>query len=240
MFCSNCGAEATGNFCWRCGTALAGAPAPGPAPPGRPAAPPPSGPPQPGPPPPPSAARTDEEWAHETRYEALVAIPEVRERIARNADLAETRMTGEEFLALADKIGGKAGLLPVPVAPVAELVQPIYEDLGVQTGKKRAERVPWPVGRVLVAVLCSLARRDMDIRSVRQADDGCVVEAEIPSDVRSFGGTLVVTVGAANGATDVEAATKIGGQLFDWGKSARCLRELYADIAELAPADVVA
>ena len=240
MFCSNCGADATGNYCWRCGTALAGAAGPPAAQPARPPAPPPSGPPQPGPPPPPTAPRADEDWAHETRYDALVAIPEVRERIARNADLAEKRMTGEEFLALADKIGGKAGLLPVPVAPVAQLVQPIYEDMGIRTGKTRAERVRWPVGRVIVAVLCSLARHGMTIRSVRQADDGCIVEAEIPSDVRSFGGTLVVTVGRANGTTDVEAATKIGGQLFDWGKSAACLRELFADIAELAPADVVA
>ena len=225
MFCSQCGAEASGNYCWRCGAALGEGDDPSPATPAVASAPAPSTPPPAG-----------LDWSAETRYDALVAIPEVRARIARNADLSPKRMTGEQFLAIADKVSG----IPLPVAAVAELIQPFYDELGVRTGKTRVERVPWPVGRVLVAVLCSLGRRGMKIRSVRQADDGCTLEAAIPSDLRSSAGTLVVTVGRADGATDVEAATKIGGQMFDWGKSARCLRDLFADVGELAPSDVVA
>jgi hypothetical protein len=224
LFCSQCGAaDVTGNFCWQCGAALAAGAAPPPAAAER----------QPGPPP----ASVD--WSHETSYGALMRIPEVRERVSRQTTLAPHRMSGEEFLGFADKVIGPAMGMKVPMAPVAELVQPLYERMGVKTGKTRAERFQWPVGRVIVAVLCSLGRRGMTIASVHQAHDGCVIEAQIPSDWRSFAGTLLVTVSGDGDGTTVEGGTRVPGQLFDWGKSTAFLGDLFADVAELSPPDVV-
>ena len=229
MFCSNCGAaDVSGNFCWKCGSALeqpaeAEAASQGDT----------------------SAAQSDtsaaqSDWSEQVSYEALMQIPAVRERVGRQATLAPHRMSGEDFLKFADKVIGPALGIPVGVAGVAALAQPLYARIGVKTGKTRAEQVPWPVGRTIVAVLCSLARRGMTVASVYQAHDGCVIEAQIPSDWRSFAGTLVVTVARAGQGTDVEGGTRVPGQLFDWGKSRTFLDDLFADVAELAPADVVA
>ncbi len=55
-------------------------------------------------------------------------------------------------------------------------------------------------------------------------------EAKLPSDLWALEGQVVVTVERAGPGTRVEAATKIPGQLYDWGKSTRCLAKLFADL----------
>jgi len=104
-----------------------------------------------------------------------------------------------------------------------------------KTGKTRSQVFHRPTGRILVALLCSLARRGRPLRHVKQGIDGCVFEATLPSDVWSMAASLVVSVSRAGGATLVEAATTVPGQLYDWGKSKRCLDELFADLSA-APA----
>jgi hypothetical protein len=46
----------------------------------------------------------------------------------------------------------------------------------------------------------------------------------------SFEGDLFVTVRRRDADTEVEAATRIRGQLFDWGKSTSILDNFFADI----------
>ena len=224
MFCSNCGApDVSGNFCARCGAPLGAASAT--------AAPPPAGADrEPGP---------VVDWSQEVSYAALVSIPEVRERVARQAELAPHRMSGEEFLQSADKVVGPLVGSPVGMATVAKLVVPIYTAIGVKTGKTAKQSFGLPVGRVTVAVLCSLGRRGMPLATVHQAADGCLFEAAIKSDFRSWGGKLAVTVERTPEGASVEAGTRIPAQLFDWGKSNAILRDLFADVTELAAPDVV-
>ncbi len=44
-------------------------------------------------------------------------------------------------------------------------------------------------------------------------------------------GDLLVSVRRTASGAEVDAATKIGGQLFDWGKSNRSLDRLFADLS---------
>ncbi len=111
------------------------------------------------------------------------------------------------------------------------LVHPWLVSWGIGTGKERCLRSPAPVGRMLLRLLCSLAQHGQAIRRVEQASDGCVLEAAIPSDVWSLEGDLLVTVRQIGTQTEVRASTRIKGQLFDWGKSNRCLDRLFADLA---------
>lgn len=206
MFCCECGKPARGKFCSHCGTRLD---------------------------PEAEAIPVDAEtvdWENEVRYDVLLKAPHVRRAIDRHAALAKKRMTGEQFMALCEKVVS----LPVPAEAVVGIIQPISRRLGLQTGKQRAAVVAEPPGRVLCRILCSLARNGQAIRQVRQAPDGCVIEAALPSDIRSLEGDLVVTVGRDGGATAVSATTKIDGQLFDWGKSRRCLDELFDDVCDIA------
>lgn len=167
-------------------------------------------------------------WDEEVNYRALVKMPEVRELIDRYASLSRKKMTGEELLQLAEKIMPTG----VPLDKVMSLFQPLATQMGIGTGQERVERVQAPVGRVMVRVLCSLARHGQTLRHIRQGSDGCALEASLPSDIWALEGLLGITVVRRGGWTDVGAATKVGGQWFDWGKSRRCLDQLFADLQQ--------
>jgi hypothetical protein len=200
MFCSNCGAEASGNFCAECGAALKIAPA--------------------------SSASTAQDWSGEISYQRLIRIPAVREAVSRHAASAKKRLSDEDFLALADKVIP----LGVPLDKFVAFAQPMFARLGVETGKERSETLSSPPGSVIVAALCSLARHGQALQQVQQFGDGCLLEATLPLDLWSLQGTFYVSVREVESGTRVEAATKIKGQAFDWGKSERCLKALFADI----------
>lgn len=208
MFCSECGKPAHGKFCAHCGTPLS-----------------------------PSESAVEvvsvdlvPEWDREVQYETILKFPGVRDTIERHSRQATKRMSGEQFLALADK------LIPMGVSMegLAAVVQPLYTKLGIKTGKERVQHVPAPVGRVIVRTLCSLARNGQALRNVTQAPDGCLFEAALPSDFFSLEGDLMVSVRRRGAHAEVSGATRIGGQLFDWGKSNRCLDRLFTDLASEA------
>ena len=204
MYCSNCGAKVTGNFCSDCGAPLTAG--------------------QGG-----SVALQD--WKDETRYHVLLNFAEVRDLIARHAAQASKGLTGEQFLGLCDKVFHPLG--PIPVSTAVSIIQPIYTRMGIQTGKERTAVLPTPPGKVVVAALCSLARYGRQLKQVREGEDGCVLEACLPSDFWSFEGNLVISIQHQGKSTQVKAATRIGGQLFDWGKSTRCLNQLFEDLDSL-------
>ena len=204
MFCSECGVKAGGKFCWSCGGALQ-----------RPAG--------------CEDLPAPIDWTVVTDYQAIVRIPEVRERIARHAAMSKKRMSGEQFLDVCEKLfspltGG------VPLASIATFAQPLYAKLGLKTGKSHSERFDEPPGKVIVAVLCSLAQGGQELRKAISAADGCVIEASLPSDICSLNGELTVVVRPDGAGTIVDAAATIKGQLYDWGKSRRALEHLFHDV----------
>lgn len=208
MFCSECGKPVARKFCSHCGAPIAIAEsvvddAP---------------------------VEVEPEWDREVQYETILRFPGVRETIACHARQSTKRMTGEQFLKLADKFVP----LGVPLEELAALAQPLYARLGIKTGKQRAHHVQAPVARVIVRALCSLARHGQSLRGVTQAVDGCLFEATLPSDLFSLQGDLHVSVRRNGSQSEVCAATRISGQLYDWGKSTRCLDRLFTDLAREA------
>ena len=65
---------------------------------------------------------------------------------------------------------------------------------------------------------------------VQQAEDGCLIEAELPSDWRAFAGQLIVSIHREPQGTRVEAAAKTPGQIYDWGKNQHALQRLFSDL----------
>jgi len=207
MFCTACGEAAKGKFCWNCGAEISG---------GEPA----------------MASEPPADWSDEHRYDVLVKIPEVRDRISKHSSKALKAITAEEFLQLGEKaLSSLTG--GVPLSKVANLVQPIYASWGVGTGKVRSARLSAPIGKTTVAVLCSLAKAGQDVKSVQTGVDGCVITALLPSDLFAFAGDLVVTIQRDGQGTKVDAATRIKGQYFDWGKSRRALNQLFRDLENI-------
>jgi hypothetical protein len=200
MYCTNCGMKLSGNFCAGCGTRAV----------------------------PPDEIRDVipmEDWRLEVRYAVLLHFPEVRDRLAAVQQCAK-KMTGEDWLELYDK----AFQSKIPMKTVAALAAPIYAKLGIKTGKSRTEVFAEPPGQVMVDVLCALTRNGLPLSKVHQGQSGCVFEAKLPSDFWGFEGQVVVSVESVGTQTKVDAATTIPGQLFDWGKSARCLEKLFSDL----------
>jgi hypothetical protein len=119
---------------------------------------------------------------------------------------------------------------------IAKISQPISERLGLKTGKLRREQICERPGNVLVALLCSLAENGQQLRDIKQLNNGCTLQAALPSDIWSLKGDLLLMVTAESNATIVEASTTIPGQVYDWGKSKRVLDRLYTDLSQLAKA----
>ena len=167
------------------------------------------------------------DWSEETNYSHLIANPAVQDLIKQHGALAKNRLSGEEFLSLA------SNLLPVniPLETVAKFAVPFYSKLGLKTGKRRSKAlIGASVGKVIVATLCSFAKNGQSLQEVKQLDNGCLLEAKLPSDMFAFVGTLYVTIGKEEQGITVDAATHIPGQLYDWGKSKRCLDRLFSDL----------
>lgn len=205
MFCSNCGTKATGKFCAACGHALQAA----------------------------ALEPTDIipiDWSEEVRYERLIAIPEIRDRIAAAGSLHRKHMSAEEFLSTFDQLVGYG----VPMSKVIDIARPFYSKLGLNTDKTTSRRLNLPPGKALVGVLCSMAKNGTKLKGVDQAEDGCVLNAVMPSSIWSFSGDLRVTVRKELGASYVETNIKIPGQKFDWGKSQRLMDELLDSIPAFA------
>jgi hypothetical protein len=204
MYCPNCGAPAAGNFCSKCGHALtetAAVPAPETSP---------------------------EIWADECRYAVLMRIPQIREQIAQAAQTAQKRLSAEDFLSAADTlISAVTPLKLVPFNAMASIAVPIFAHLGMKTGKTRSETLPGKPGTLIVNALCAMAAQGQTMKTVRQFDDGCMLEAQIPSDFWSWKGSLFVSIRKHGSGCQIDAATSIGGQLYDWGKSKRCLDDLF-------------
>jgi hypothetical protein len=241
MYCSECGKPASGKFCSNCGTPLmSAATAVSVAAPVAPAAITPTVPPAPHLPlsaamaaamppvvnPPvvnPPVVNWDQEW----RYEELMKVPEVRRIIDRHAAMARTAISAEQFNKFADKVLQN----PIPSDKLAAFAQPIFGSMGIRTGKDRTTVIDAPIGRVMLRVLCSLARHGQSLRGVQQGPDGCTLTAVLPSDPMSLEGDVSVIVRRCDTrSTNLTAAMKIAGQLYDWGKCRRALDGFFADM----------
>ena len=154
-------------------------------------------------------------------YEALLQVQGVKDLLARQIP-ATSLMTGEQFLSLFGKVVSTSGVLAAD----------LYSRMGINTSKMRSQHLSRPCGKVLVAVLCHLAQANLQIQTVQQARDACILICTIPSDMLSFKGELIVTVTKKGTGTQLEAATKIPGQKYDWGKGKKILERLFESAAK--------
>jgi len=139
---------------------------------------------------------------------------------------AETGMSGKEFLDTAARVVAE----PLPLGAIGSGAARAYAALGVRTGKTRARTIDHPVGYSILGTLCFLGSKAMPISDVADAEGHCLIQAILPSSALSWEGRVMVSIEAAEGGSFVEASTKIPGQLMDWGRSTRLLRDLFEDV----------
>lgn len=227
MFCVHCGGDGAGRFCPTCGQRqpLSGAAQPNPN----------------------RAAEdispenvteevteevieaviADEEpWAESIHYQRVLDHPESRRRIAAAGRGASPGVTGEDLLAVFDAVSP----IGFSLGKFTQAILPIYDKLGIKTSQQAQATFDAPPGRVLSAILCTLAGRSLEIREVRQGSDRCSLHAQIPAGLVTNRGHLSILVERQGGGVHVSLTIHISGQWYDWGKSTRLMDALLADI----------
>jgi hypothetical protein len=87
---------------------------------------------------------------------------------------------------------------------------------------------------VLLAVLAFLAASAMPIVDVADTNANSLIQAVLPSNLLTMKGRIIVTLRADGRRVQLEAATKIPGQMYDWGRSNRILANLFQAVAARA------
>ena len=116
----------------------------------------------------------------------LIHFPEVRDLIAKHGPPTHKGLTSEDILKICDVFTKPLTGLPIPMSKLTSVIAPIPLRLGIQTGMSRKEFLPSPVGKMLVAAVCSLSRHGRPLKEVHQAENGCVIEATLPQGLRAL------------------------------------------------------
>jgi hypothetical protein len=184
-----------------------------------------------------------DDWPREVRYAALVTVPDVRATIANCALRARPGVSAEQCLAFFDAITPTiAGALMPGVAPalstlslskLSSVLVPVFAVFGIRASHTRSADLSIPPGLVIATALCSFARYGQTLQGAQQYDDGCLLEATLPSELTAWAGTLYIGISVASaGVTHVSGAVTIKGQMFDWGEGVKKLDHLFADLSK--------
>lgn len=185
--------------------------------------------------------RAPDDWAREVRYATLIAVPDVRASIANCALRSRPGVSAEQCLAFFDTVTPTvAGALMPGVAPtssalslsrLSSVLVPIFVRLGIRASHTRSADLSIPPGLVIATALCSFASYGQTVQSAQQYDDGCLLEATLPSELRAWAGVLYVAISVtADDVTHVNGAVTVKGQMFDWGEGVKKLDHLFADL----------
>ena len=165
-------------------------------------------------------------WTESIQYETVLGNPDARNRIAFVARDTQQGITGEDLLAVFDAVSP----VGVSLVKLSKLIVPICDKLGIKTDRQAQHAFVAPPGRVLLATLCAMASKSLVIAEVRQDVEKCYLSAEIPATLITHCGKLQILLEVRDGYVQVSLATTISAQWYDWGKSTRLIREIFAAI----------
>ncbi|WP_299276009.1 hypothetical protein [uncultured Psychroserpens sp.] len=170
-------------------------------------------------------------WRTEKDFDLLIKNPKVHSFISHFLENSKRSISAEVFLERADLL--IAPLTSLSVKRTADIIIPIYKNLGVKTGRSSTAHFDIIIQELFIKILCSLAKNNYPLVSVEQADNGIVMLAEIPSDFKTFGGDIIISLQEHDDNIKMDVDAKIKGQLIDWGKSKSVIKNIYKDIEEI-------
>jgi hypothetical protein len=173
-----------------------------------------------------SAIESSVHWTKSIQYEAVLAHPEARVRLSAAGRNAVEGVTGDDLLAVFDAVSP----IGFSLGKLTNAILPIYDKLGIKTGHESQGIFDAPAGRVMLAVLCTLAAKSLTIAEVRQDSNECSLSAEIPSGLITNRGKLHVLIAVHDLYVRVSLGTTISGQWYDFGKSKRLIDEMFEAI----------
>ena len=203
MFCHDCGKKVIGNYCSYCGTKVIGE----------------------------KEIEANSNWTTERNFDQLIKYPEVRKLISKYAQEATSTISAQEFLSFAD-LAFKP-ITGISSAKLADRLLPIFQKSGISTVKSTKVNLNQTIQELIIKVLCSLTKNGYPIDSTEDVHDGFIFVAQIPSDMWTWGGSIVISVEETEDLCILNIAAKIKGQIYDWGKSKKVIQKVLADIEEI-------
>ena len=169
-------------------------------------------------------------WWEEKDLKLVVENPTVQGIIKRYLAQSKKSISADVFLKRIDTIFSP--LTGLSLKEVVDVALPIYKKLGIKTGKSKTVSYTDLIQKVLLKILCSLAKNNYPLIEAKEALNGMVLIAEIPSDMKTFGGEVIISLKENEAEVEVGIDAKIKGQLFDWGKSKSVIKNIHKDIED--------
>lgn len=200
MYCQNCGKEVFGKYCSNCGTKVVAE----------------------------NESESDINWSLEKDFSKLVKYPEIRNLISRYAGESSKKSSAKDFLGMVDIVF--APISEFSLEKMSDIIVPIFQKIGIATGKSETRNYKQSIQQLIVKSLCSLAKNGYPLESCQKATNGTVLTATIPSDMWTWGGNIVISIEVQNSFCKIDIATKIKGQMYDWGKSKKLIQRFFIDV----------
>jgi hypothetical protein len=161
--------------------------------------------------------------------------PKIRDILATEGkeDVTDEGGVSEESLA---KIMGSVMGLP---APIAQMLMSVGDAMGKSFGYKSTSIVTrtYTVSytAALRGLVLALHATNHSVAVAFDTPRGAFVEAQLPTDFFSMGGTVKFDIiDYETGAVTIASQSEIKGQKFDWGKGKRALNEVLDKTGEFA------
>jgi hypothetical protein len=134
------------------------------------------------------------------------------------------------------KVMGAVSGLPAPVAQgVLSLGDAMGKALGLKSNFVVIHTCATPYTTAVRGLLLALRATKHGINAAFDSPKGAYVEAQLPRDFFSLGGTVQFDISeTANDTASISAKSEIQGQKFDWGKGKRALNEVFAKADQFA------
>ena len=170
-------------------------------------------------------------WRNEEDYNKIIKHPNVLGLISEYSRKSTNKLSGEELINKFDLVFGTVTGLSLGV--LTEITVPIYSRLGIKTGKSKYKRFNESIQELFVKAMCSLSKNNHPIEEFHKAKDGIILIGKIKSDLRSFGGNVLIELNKNDDFVNAKVQTVIKGQIFDWGKSKNIVKSIFEDLQNI-------
>jgi len=171
-------------------------------------------------------------WREEKNLGLILKKPQVQNYLKKLLVETNKSLSSEEFLERVDDVLFSP-ITGLSMSKIAEIVVPIYRNLGIKTGKTKIATIKGSIQEVFLKTIISLVKNHYPLTEIEQAKDGVMLIAKIPSDMMTFGGSILISLLALEQEIQVSVDAKVQGQLYDWGKSKNVIKNIYTDIETL-------
>lgn len=152
----------------------------------------------------------------------------VKEILARGiqSDTAEQTTEGDIAKWLApDDLGAGVFLATMKVG------QAMGESAGLSAKADKEQTFIAEYEPAVLATVLALKQQLLSIAAIIDTRQGALIEAKLPVDSYSLGGDLTLEIIDQGTQQLIKGKTRIGGQMFAWGKGTRTLNKLFERIA---------